>query len=110
MAACSHGMQKRIGLGLATIHEPKVLILDEPFSGLDLFHIKALNDTIASRAAAGLITILSTHIAPYTAALCQEVYVVDRGTVAPLIPWSDAAPPARVEIIERSFFGSESAT
>ncbi len=49
IASLSHGMQKRIGLALATIHSPKLLILDEPFSGLDIYHIKALKELINQR-------------------------------------------------------------
>ena len=43
VGAYSHGMEKRIGLALATMHEPELLILDEPFSGLDLYHIRTLH-------------------------------------------------------------------
>jgi ABC-2 type transport system ATP-binding protein len=84
---CSYGMLKRIGLALAVIHDPPVLVLDEPFSGLDIFHIKALEDVIRRRAAEKRLTILSTHVIPYVAELCQQVFIVDKGKVQEFPDW-----------------------
>lgn len=97
-------MQKRVALALATIHNPKLLILDEPFSGLDLFHIKALHDVIESRRAQGLITILSTHIAPYAARLCNKVLLLKHGKLHCLEQWSDKNALDRISAIEKFFF------
>ena len=49
LTLCSHGMHKRIGLAVATLHQPPLLILDEPFSGLDVFHLKTLHELLAKR-------------------------------------------------------------
>jgi ABC-type multidrug transport system ATPase subunit len=107
MAACSHGMQKRIGLAVATMHNPALLILDEPFSGLDLFHIRALFREIVRRQDAGLTTILSTHIAPYAAKLCHRALVLSRGQLSELNHWTDADEAARIGLIEHEFFASK---
>ena len=104
LAACSHGMQKRVALALATLHDPELLILDEPFSGLDLFHIRALNDTIAARTKAGKVTIVCTHIAPYAAKLCQEAYVLEAGNMHRLDEWRTATYDKRIGLVEEHFF------
>ena len=70
-------MQKRVGLALATLHDPVCLVLDEPFSGLDIFHTRALEQEILKRQQHGKTTIISTHVTPYVAKLCQRVFLVD---------------------------------
>lgn len=107
LAACSHGMQKRVGLALSTIHEPKLLILDEPFSGLDLYHIRALQQSIARRKEEGLLTMLSTHIAPYAAQLCNQAILVEQGNVALHKTWPDINVQQRIDAIEQFFFGDK---
>jgi len=107
LASLSHGMKKRVALALAVMNDPEVLILDEPFSGLDLFQIRALDQEITNRQRAGKLTILSTHIAPYTAKLCQEVYVVEDGNVNLLAKYKESDLLTRVSLIEAKFFGAK---
>lgn len=107
LAALSYGMSKRLGLALATLRDPPLVVLDEPFSGLDLFHIKALDDAIASRAAAGLATIVSTHDAANAAKLCHRALIVEAGAVRALSGWETAGFMERIALIERAFFGKE---
>lgn len=104
LAALSHGMQKRVGLALASMHKPDLLILDEPYSGLDLFHIKALDQLITERQNSKLTTILSTHIAPYTAKLCNRVLIVEAGKISTLEPWQNQNFLDRIDAIESRFF------
>ncbi|RZA13440.1 MAG: ABC transporter ATP-binding protein, partial [Proteobacteria bacterium] len=78
LGACSYGMQKRVGLALATLHNPDLLILDEPFSGLDLFHIRTLEDLLAERTSSQL-TVVSTHVASHVARLCDRAIVIKEG-------------------------------
>jgi len=104
LAACSHGMKKRIALGLATLHDPKLLILDEPFSGLDLYHIKALHQLIQQRTQNKRTTILSTHIAPYTAKLCKRLLTLRSGSMTVQATWETADYLGKIEFIESLFF------
>lgn len=104
LAALSHGMQKRVGLALASMHEPDLLILDEPYSGLDLFHIRALDELIFKRKKASKTTILSTHIAPYTAKLCDQVFIIEGGQVSQLDQWRTQNFLDRIDAIESRFF------
>jgi ABC-type multidrug transport system ATPase subunit len=104
LATLSYGMQRRVGLALATIHDPETLILDEPHSGLDLFHVRALDDEILRRRKAGRLTIFSTHVAPFAAALADRALVVEAGKVRELAGWQGAASAARTAQIEACFF------
>jgi ABC-type multidrug transport system ATPase subunit len=103
LAACSHGMQKRVALALAMQHNPPCVILDEPFETLDIVHVKALEAEIERRRNAGLLTILSTHMAPYAARLCTSVLILERGQMTQLDHWSTSSTLERVELIEAAF-------
>jgi ABC-type multidrug transport system ATPase subunit len=109
LATCSHGMQKRVALAVATLHDPACLILDEPFSGLDLFHIRALDTEIRRRQKAGQTTILSTHIAPYAAQLCQRAFILEKGQLRGLEKWQISDQTTRIAQIEHEFFSKENA-
>lgn len=103
----SHGMQKRVALALATLADPPVLLLDEPYSGLDVYHIKALDDAMQRRRDRGQLTLLSTHIAPYTARHCQRVYMLEGGKLSTVDDWGRLGFVERIERIEAYFFGAE---
>lgn len=104
LAALSHGMQKRVGLALSSMHEPDLLILDEPHSGLDLFHIRALDELLEKRRKSGQTTLLSTHIAPYTAKLCDRVFIIETGKISALANWEHQSFTQRIDAIESRFF------
>ncbi|MCB9228718.1 MAG: ABC transporter ATP-binding protein [Deltaproteobacteria bacterium] len=103
LETCSHGMQKRIALALSCIHTPDLLILDEPFSGLDLCHMASLKHKILQRQKAGLATILSTHIAPYVASLCSDIRIIRSGCLSHPGGWADMKEADRVCLIEEAF-------
>jgi ABC-2 type transport system ATP-binding protein len=76
----SKGYKQRVGLAQALIHEPEVLVLDEPTAGLDPKQIIETRQLI--RELAGTHTIvLSTHILPEVAQTCQKVVIINRGKV-----------------------------
>ena len=79
-AKLSKGYRQRVGLAQALIHDPEVLILDEPTAGLDPKQIMETRDLI--RGLAGDHTIvLSTHILPEVAQTCQRVVIINKGRV-----------------------------
>ena len=79
-AKLSKGYKQRVGLAQALIHNPEVLILDEPTAGLDPIQIIETRDLI--RGLAGDHTIvLSTHILPEVAQTCQRVVIINKGRV-----------------------------
>ncbi len=107
IATLSYGMQKRLGLALACFHDPEVLILDEPFSGLDLYHIKALDDEILRRGKDKRATVVSTHVASFAARLCSRALILDAGKMNELDGYVAAPLLGRIESIEAAFFGKE---
>jgi gliding motility-associated transport system ATP-binding protein len=74
----SKGYRQRVGLAQAIIHNPDVLILDEPTAGLDPKQINATRDLIKGLAGDHTI-ILSTHILPEVEQTCQQVIIINRG-------------------------------
>lgn len=109
LAALSYGMQKRLGLALATLNDPPLLILDEPFSGLDLFHIKALEDAISKRGTEGHATLVSTHDAANAARLCHRALIISDGRIKALEGFAEAGFLNRIRMIEDAFFRKEPA-
>ncbi len=74
----SKGFRQRVGLAQALLHEPEVLILDEPTVGLDPAQIVEIRSLI--RSLRGRTTVLlSTHILPEVAGVCERVVIIDRG-------------------------------
>ena len=83
----SKGFRQRVGLAQAIVHDPAVLVLDEPTVGLDPIQIREIRSLIAELAAPAQgeqrqTVLLSTHILPEVAAICSRVVVIHRGRKA----------------------------
>jgi len=78
----SRGMQQRLALGRALLHEPQLLLLDEPFTGLDRSAIEMLKELLCERRAAGAILLLVTHDLEIAAELCDHLAILRGGKVA----------------------------
>jgi ABC-2 type transport system ATP-binding protein len=76
----SRGYQQRVGLAQALLHNPPVLILDEPTVGLDPKQIIEIRELIKSLAGSHTV-ILSTHILPEATAVCQRVIIINAGRI-----------------------------
>jgi ABC-2 type transport system ATP-binding protein len=77
----SHGNQQRVQLAVAMVHDPELLVLDEPFSGLDPVAAALLAGVLADRARAGAAVLFSSHQLDVVEHLCEDVVIVDRGRV-----------------------------
>lgn len=75
----SKGMQQKVQLAAALQHEPDLLILDEPFSGLDPVAVQVLEDLIREASNRGATILLSTHLLPQAESLCDHVLLLRRG-------------------------------
>ena len=75
----SKGMLQRVGLAQATLHDPKLVILDEPMSGLDPVGRREVRDIILELKNAGKTILFSTHILPDAETLCDRVGVIAGG-------------------------------
>jgi len=77
----SHGMRQRLGIAAALLRRPKLLILDEPATGLDPAGMRDMRLLIRSLADDGITVLLSSHQLPEVQDLCDRVAIVDRGRV-----------------------------
>jgi ABC-type multidrug transport system ATPase subunit len=75
----SRGMKKKLGLMLALLHEPPLLVLDEPTNGLDVESTRLFFDLMRELAAAGTTIVFSTHLMDQVERLCSHVAVIARG-------------------------------
>jgi ABC-2 type transport system ATP-binding protein len=75
----SGGMQQRLQLATALVHEPEVVVLDEPFAGLDPVAVEQLSDTLRRRAHHGCTVLFSSHQLDLVQDLCQDIAMVDHG-------------------------------
>ena len=78
----SRGFRQRVGLAQAIVHEPEVLVLDEPTAGLDPMQMAEIRQLIRKLAEEGGRTvILSTHILPEVEAICRRVLLISHGEI-----------------------------
>ena len=77
----SHGNQQRIQLATALVHDPALLVMDEPFSGLDPIGIATMTEVVRERAAAGVGVVFSSHQLDLVEDVCEDVVIIARGRV-----------------------------
>lgn len=85
----SGGMKRRLMLARALVHDPKVLILDEPTAGLDIELRRSLWVYLQKRNESGLTIILTTHYLEEAEALCNRVAIIDQGVILRDAPTRD---------------------
>jgi len=78
----SHGNQQRLQLAAALVHSPELLVLDEPFAGLDPVGVEAMGDILAAQASSGTAVIFSSHQLDLVEDLCDDVVIINEGAVA----------------------------
>jgi ABC-2 type transport system ATP-binding protein len=118
----SHGNQQRVQLAAALVHGPDLLILDEPFAGLDPIATDVMAEVLRAEAARGAPVIFSSHQLELVEHLCESVAIIDHGRLVACGPvddlrsggprmvrvdvrdaapgWTDALPD--LELVERS--------
>lgn len=77
----SFGNQQRVQLAAALVHDPSVLVLDEPFNGLDPIGAETMSEVLRQRAEAGATVIFSSHQLDMVEDLCEEVAVINAGRI-----------------------------
>jgi ABC-2 type transport system ATP-binding protein len=75
----SHGMKQKTAVAAALIHDPKVLVLDEPTVGLDPKSARLIKDMLRQLADRGAAVFLSTHILEIAERMCDRIGIIDRG-------------------------------
>ena len=79
-AGFSHGMGRRMSVILAAFHQPRVLLLDEPFDGVDPLGVEATMEVIADARAGGAAVVVSTHLRELAVEACQHAWVLRGGS------------------------------
>ena len=77
----SHGNQQRAQLAAALVHEPELLVLDEPFAGLDPIAVQTLADVLRTEAERGAAVLFSSHQLDLVEDICEDVAIIDQGRV-----------------------------
>lgn len=79
--ALSTGQKQKVSIARAVLHDPPVLILDEPTTGLDILASSAMIDFVESRREAGTCVLFSTHVLSEAERLCDRIAIIDHGRV-----------------------------
>jgi ABC-2 type transport system ATP-binding protein len=82
----SHGMGRRLSVVLACFHEPDVLLLDEPFDGVDPVGVEATQEAIADARARGAVVLVSTHLRELAMEACERALVLRAGAPVAQLP------------------------
>jgi ABC-2 type transport system ATP-binding protein len=90
-AGFSHGMSRRLSVVLAAFSEPPLLLLDEPFDGVDPLGVEATLSVVAAARARGAAVLVSTHLLELAVEACDEAVVLRRGRVAAAAPAAELA-------------------
>ncbi|MCZ7589214.1 MAG: ATP-binding cassette domain-containing protein [Gaiella sp.] len=77
----SHGNQQRAQLAAALVHEPELLVLDEPFAGLDPVAARTLVEVLRGETARGAAVLFSSHQLELVEDICEEVAIIDSGRI-----------------------------
>ncbi|MGB8649197.1 MAG: ABC transporter ATP-binding protein [Mycobacteriales bacterium] len=85
-AGFSHGMGRRLSVVLATFHQPRVLLLDEPFDGVDPLGVDATLEVVRESRATGAAVLVSTHLLNLAVEACAEAVVLKGGRVVGAAP------------------------
>jgi len=98
--ALSHGNQQRVQLAAALVHDPELLVLDEPLSGLDPTGIEDIGQVLIGEARAGCCVLFSSHQLDLVEDLCDRVTIIDHGKLVASGTVEDLATsgPRRLEV------------
>jgi len=99
----SKGMKQKLTIAMTLIHDPEVILLDEPASGLDPRYTKILKDWIKNLATNGKTVLLSTHIIEMAENICTKIGIIDQGKLLTVGTVSDIKTGAGVNNLEDAF-------
>ena len=77
----SHGMRQRVIYGATLLHDPAVLLVDEPFIGLDPHSIRLIKDLLRERTRRGMTVFMTTHILAIAEEIADRIGIIDRGAL-----------------------------
>lgn len=101
LESLSHGNQQRVQLAVALVHDPELLVLDEPFSGLDPIAAETMSQILTEEAADGKAVVFSSHQLDVVEDLCEDVVIINAGQIVVqgvVRELKDASPIRHLEI------------
>jgi ABC-2 type transport system ATP-binding protein len=99
----SKGMRQKLAIAMTLIHDPDMVLLDEPASGLDPRYTKLLKDWILNLANNGRTVLLSTHIIEMAESLCTKIAIIDQGKLLAIGTVSEIQMSTGVNNLEDAF-------
>ena len=99
----SKGMRQKLAIAMTLIHDPEMILLDEPASGLDPRYTKLLKDWIKNLSANGKTVLLSTHIIEMAESLCDRVAIIDQGMLKTIGTINEIQTSTGVSNLEDAF-------
>jgi ABC-2 type transport system ATP-binding protein len=97
IAGYSHGMRKKTSLAAALLHRPRLLLLDEPFEGVDPVSARTMRSMLDRFRAGGGTVVLSSHVMELVERLCDHTAVIHRGRVVASGPTDELRDGRRLE-------------
>lgn len=100
---CSGGERRKLEIARALVTEPKLILLDEPFSGVDPIAVEDLQTEVRKLAQQGIAFLITDHNVQQTLRVCDRAYIIDEGKKL-----AEGAPRdlVRDEMVKRAYFGS----
>jgi ABC-type multidrug transport system ATPase subunit len=99
----SRGMKKKLGLLLAMLHRPRLLVLDEPTNGLDVESMLLFYELMEEEAARGTTVLFSTHLMDHVTRLCSHAVIIQEGSLIAKGPLADLRERYGEESLESLF-------
>ena len=99
----SKGMRQKLAIAMTLIHDPDMILLDEPASGLDPRYTKLLKDWIKNLSANGKTVLLSTHIIEMAETLCNRIAIIDQGQLKAIGTINEIQTSTGVTSLEDAF-------
>ncbi|MDE3032297.1 MAG: ABC transporter ATP-binding protein [Acidobacteriota bacterium] len=104
MEGFSSGQKQKVSIARALLHDPKVVIFDEPTTGLDVFTAKTVLDLLRIMRSEGRTVIVSTHIMPMVEDICDRVGIIFDGKLHGDAPPREILQSRRVKTLDEVFF------
>ncbi len=101
----STGMKQKTAIAISLIHDPDVIVFDEPTNGLDVITSKSVTDFLEKQAKAGKTVLVSTHIMSVAEKLCHRFGILVKGEIKELGTLSDILKRNSTDSLEEVFFG-----
>jgi lipopolysaccharide export system ATP-binding protein len=100
---CSGGERRKLEIARSLVTEPRIILLDEPFAGVDPIAVEDLQAEIKKLAAAGIAMLITDHNVQQTLRVCDRAYIIDEGKV-----FAEGAPRQLIndEMVRRVYLGS----